>query len=76
MIAFLFVTLALALGVFLLYFWITTIIDVIKSDFKEKEHKYLWLIAILIFPFCGSIVYHFVGHQFKGRNEDLSLIHI
>lgn len=65
MIVFMLVTLALSIGFLAIYFWISTIIDIIKSDFQKEEVKYIWLVAVLVFPFVSTIVYHFVSHQFK-----------
>lgn len=65
MTVFFLISLALAIGCIAVYYWIITIIDIIRSDFENEGTKYLWLVAVLVFPFVGTIVYRYVSHHYK-----------
>jgi Phospholipase_D-nuclease N-terminal len=46
-------------------FWIMTIIDIAKSEFKGSNDKVIWLIVTILLGVLGALIYHFVGKQSK-----------
>ncbi len=36
---------------------IITLIDLVRSDFKDNNNKIVWVIAIVFLPVIGSILY-------------------
>lgn len=48
-------------------FWINALIDVIKSNFKNQNNKFIWIIILLIIPPIGTILYFIIG---KGQREE------
>ena len=58
----------IAIGVIQLIMWIYSIVDVLKSDFKEGFLKIVWLIAIIFLPLFGVILYLTIG---RGQKKTL-----
>lgn len=50
------------IGLLALVLAVIAIISVVKSS-RTGGKKALWIIAILVFPFIGSIVYFVVGNK-------------
>ena len=45
--------------------WGWTIIDIIKSTFKDQATKIIWLLLVVFIPLFGLIIYAFVGRSTK-----------
>jgi hypothetical protein len=45
------------LGVAYLVFWIYTLVDVVKSEFKDQNMKIIWVLIILFAQVLGPILY-------------------
>ncbi|HSJ67470.1 MAG TPA: PLD nuclease N-terminal domain-containing protein [Anditalea sp.] len=45
------------LSVVYIVFWIYTLIDVVKSDFKDQNMKIIWVLIILFAQVLGPILY-------------------
>lgn len=56
----------LALAAFV--FWIWVLIDILKSDFTGSN-KVVWLIAVILLPLLGAVLYWFIGREQKVRGE-------
>ncbi|MFA7070215.1 MAG: PLDc N-terminal domain-containing protein [Sulfurimonas sp.] len=61
------VTWAIALG--LTIYWVITLIDVAKSEFKEDSNKIVWLLVVLFLGPLGSVIYTIVGKKQKKPKE-------
>lgn len=63
------------LGIFVLIIWIVSIVDIIRRRHSRTGGKtFAWLIAVLVFPIGGSIVYFMVngaGGPMPGRDPDV-----
>lgn len=53
------------LGLALFIAWVISLVDVIKSDFKEKNDKFVWIFLILVFPPITVPLYLIVGRTKK-----------
>jgi hypothetical protein len=49
--------------------WLIAFIDVVSSDFKEKNDKYLWMALVAIISPIGVPLYFFVG-RYKKRGRE------
>ncbi len=49
----------------LLIFWIWTLIDILKSDFKDSINKIVWLLVVFILNGFGALLYYFIGRKQK-----------
>ncbi|GAB5553453.1 MAG: hypothetical protein Sapg2KO_30440 [Saprospiraceae bacterium] len=45
--------------------WIWAIVDIVKSQFKTKQDKALYLVLALAFPLVGTCIYYFYGQKQK-----------
>ena len=45
--------------------WLYTLIDALKSEFKDGTNKIVWLIVIFILGPIGSILYIFISKKQK-----------
>ncbi|RXF69108.1 PLDc N-terminal domain-containing protein [Arcticibacter tournemirensis] len=43
------------------------LVDVLRSDFKDRSIKPLWCLVIILAPFFGSLIYLLVGRNQKIR---------
>ena len=50
-----------ALFIGLLVFWIWSLVDVLKRDFKGENDKLVWVLVIVLAGVIGAIIYYFVG---------------
>ena len=49
--------------------WIWAIVDIVKSSFKDRAQKILWILVVVLFPILGSIVYFQVGRNYTNRKS-------
>jgi len=45
--------------------WVWAIVDIIQSDFKDPNMKLVWILATLLMPVLGTILYLSMGHKTK-----------
>lgn len=45
--------------------WIITLIDILKSNFKEANGKIIWVLLVIFLPILGSILYFAIGKNQK-----------
>ncbi|MGX5688849.1 PLD nuclease N-terminal domain-containing protein [Arcticibacter tournemirensis] len=43
------------------------LVDVLRSDFKDRNVKPLWCLVIILAPILGSLIYLLVGRSQKIR---------
>jgi beta-lactamase regulating signal transducer with metallopeptidase domain len=55
--------LVLGLAAAVLFIW--TIVDIIRSDFRDGATKIVWLIAVIAFNFLAIIIYLIFGKETK-----------
>ncbi|UKT63829.1 PLDc N-terminal domain-containing protein [Pedobacter mucosus] len=49
-----------------------TVIDIMRSNFKENTNQILFLLLVLLVPVFGSIIYLFLREKFKSTLPKLS----
>ncbi len=67
---------AVAAGFVFLFYWISALIEIIRSEFKTSEDKYVFLILIILLPLIGTIVYYAYGreHRLNYHSEQDELV--
>ena len=65
MLTVLFILMIAVIALISLGIWIATIVDVVNSDFKKVENKYVWLCLVILFPFFGTLFYYLIGPKHK-----------
>ncbi|MEP2772667.1 MAG: PLD nuclease N-terminal domain-containing protein [Fulvivirga sp.] len=45
--------------------WLWALIDLVKSEFSDKNMKLVWALIIIFIPFIGSIIYLILGRKQK-----------
>ena len=61
--------LLLIVGIFFFALPIWAIVDIIRSDFKQRDNRLLWIILIVLVPIVGSIIYYFMRDGQKVARE-------
>lgn len=59
------ILIVVAVAFIVLGFQIYALVDAIRSDFKGKNDKLIWILVILFLGLIGSIVYFIVGKEQK-----------
>lgn len=54
---------ALMIGSFI--FWAWSLIDILKSDFKESINKLIWLLVVFFLYVLGALLYIIIGRNQK-----------
>ncbi len=50
-------------------FWLWALIDILKNEFTGSN-KLVWLLAVVLVPLIGVILYFFIGREQKIRNVE------
>jgi hypothetical protein len=50
-------------------FWIWALVDILKNEFTGSN-KLIWLLAVVMVPLLGMILYWFIGREQKIRGVD------
>ncbi len=50
-----------------LILWVWAIVDIVKSIFRDTIQKIIWLMAVILFPIFGSILYFQLGRKYTTR---------
>jgi len=45
--------------------WIWTLVDIIKSEFDDKNMKVVWILLVIFLPVAGTIIYLIWGNRTK-----------
>jgi len=58
-----FIGMIIGLAVFI--FWLWSLLDIIRSDFKDSATKIIWFILVFFLYFLGAAIYYFFGREQK-----------
>jgi hypothetical protein len=56
-------------GVAAFVFWLWVLIDILKSEFTGSN-KIVWLLAVILLPLLGAVLYWFIGREQKVGDEE------
>ncbi len=48
-----------------LVFWLVVLYDLLKSEFSEKQNKWIWLVCLFLVPLITPIFYYFISGKQK-----------
>ena len=51
----------LIVGFFLFIAWVSTIVDIVRSEFESPSNKTVWMLLVLLLPLLGMLLYYFFG---------------
>ena len=57
------------IGIAAFVFWLWVLIDILKSEFTGAN-KIVWLLAVILLPLLGAVLYWFIGREQKVRDEE------
>ncbi len=49
---------------FAFVFWLWALVDILRSEFTGSN-KIVWLIAVILLPLLGAVLYWFIGREQK-----------
>jgi hypothetical protein len=52
-------------SIIVILFQLWALIDILKSDFREKINKIIWILLVCFFPVIGTILYFAIGKNQK-----------
>ena len=55
--------LLIAVVLFGLFFLIKCIVEIAKSEFKQKDQQIIWLLVTILMGFVGALIYYFAGRS-------------
>ena len=44
-------------------FWIISMADVLRHDFRGNHEKLIWILTVIFMPFLGTILYFIIGRN-------------
>ncbi len=60
---FLFSIMMFLIGISIFVFWIYSIIDLVRSEFKHSSDKITWALLLVLVPLIGLILYWMIGRD-------------
>jgi len=51
----------LMLGSLILIGWISTIVDIVRSEFETPSNKTVWMLLVIFIPLIGMVLYYIFG---------------
>lgn len=48
---------------FLFAIWVWTLVDIIKSQFRDANEKLIWVLLVAFLPFIGTLLYYVFGSK-------------
>lgn len=48
--------------------FLIAIINILKSKFESDINKLIWLLAVLLMPLIGSVLYFFIGRKQRQKS--------
>jgi len=43
--------------------WVLAIVEIIRSEFKDKTERIIWLLLVILLPFLGTVLYLMIGRR-------------
>ena len=51
------------IGLGLTVLWVLAIVEIIRSEFKDKTERIIWLLLVILLPFLGTVLYLMIGRK-------------
>ena len=59
----LFAFLCMMIGLGFTVIWVLAIVEIVKSEFQDKNERLIWLLLVILLPFIGTILYLMIGRK-------------
>jgi hypothetical protein len=43
--------------------WVLALIEIVRSEFKDKNERLIWLLLVILLPLIGTILYFAIGRK-------------
>ena len=60
---FLFVLFTMLIGLAATLFWVLALIEIVRSEFNDKNDRLVWLLLVILLPFIGTVLYLMIGRK-------------
>lgn len=54
---------AMIIGLGCTLIWVLAIIEIVKSEFQDKNERLIWLLLVILLPLIGTILYFAIGRK-------------
>ncbi|PHN07241.1 hypothetical protein CRP01_08165 [Flavilitoribacter nigricans DSM 23189 = NBRC 102662] len=51
------------IGLGLTLIWVLALIEIVRSEFQDKNERLVWLLLVILVPFIGTILYFAIGRK-------------
>jgi len=65
-----FMAIWLLIGLVIFIAWMSTIIDIVKSEFICPSNKTVWMLLVIFVPLLGMLLYFIFGHSQKHKTTN------
>jgi hypothetical protein len=49
--------------------WVLAIIEIVRSEFVDKDERLIWLLLVIVVPFIGTLLYVMIGRKKRLTGE-------
>lgn len=54
---------AMMIGLACTLIWVLAIIEIVRSEFTDKNERLVWLLLVILLPLIGTILYFAIGRK-------------
>jgi hypothetical protein len=62
----------LLMGFGLMVAWVSTIVDIVRSEFISPSNKTVWMLLVIFLPMLGMLLYFLIGQSQKHKSTSFS----
>ena len=67
-----FIAFWLMMGFVLMVAWVSTLVDIVRSEFVSPSNKTVWMLLVIFLPMLGMILYSIFGQSQKHKSTSFS----
>lgn len=68
-----FMAIWIMVGLFIFIAWVSTIVDIIRSEFASPSNKTVWMLLVILIPLLGMFLYFIFGLSQKVRSTSSAI---
>lgn len=54
---------AMLIGLSVTIVWVLALIEIVRSEFLDKDERLIWLLLVILLPAIGTILYLMIGRK-------------
>ena len=54
---------AFMIGLGFTVIWVLALIEIVRSEFQDKNERLIWLLLVILLPLIGTILYFAIGRK-------------